>query len=58
MSDESGPPPTVVKRREFLKVLGATGAATTMAGCTSDHVEKIIPYLVSPKETEPGVSNY
>ena len=28
-----------VKRREFLKVLGATGAATTMVGCSSDAVE-------------------
>jgi Fe-S-cluster-containing dehydrogenase component len=47
-----------VKRRDFLKVLGATGAATTMIGCTSERVERLIPYLVSPNETVPGVSNY
>jgi anaerobic selenocysteine-containing dehydrogenase/Fe-S-cluster-containing dehydrogenase component len=47
-----------VRRREFLKVLGATGAATTMIGCTSEQVEKLIPYLVSPDETVPGVSTY
>src|SRR5512141_1258741 len=47
-----------VKRRHFLKVLGATGAATTMVGCTSEQVERLIPYLVSPNETVPGVSNY
>jgi molybdopterin-containing oxidoreductase family iron-sulfur binding subunit len=47
-----------VKRREFLKVVGATGAATTMIGCSSERVEKLIPYLVSPDETVPGVSTY
>ncbi|HYN81603.1 MAG TPA: molybdopterin-dependent oxidoreductase [Gemmatimonadaceae bacterium] len=47
-----------VKRRDFLKVLGATGAATTMIGCSSERVEKLIPYLVSPDETVPGVSTY
>ncbi|MDQ8154519.1 MAG: twin-arginine translocation signal domain-containing protein [Gemmatimonadota bacterium] len=34
-----------VKRRDFLKVLGVTGAATTMVGCSSDQVEKLIPYV-------------
>jgi anaerobic selenocysteine-containing dehydrogenase/Fe-S-cluster-containing dehydrogenase component len=47
-----------VKRREFLKVLGATGAATTAIGCSSERVEKLIPYLVSPDDTVPGVSTY
>src|SRR5215212_10128368 len=47
-----------VKRREFLKVVGATGAATGMIGCSSERVEKLIPYLVSPDETVPGVSTY
>src|SRR6476620_4433604 len=48
-----------VKRREFLKVLGVTGgAAASMVGCTSERVERLIPYLVSPDETVPGVSNY
>ncbi|MGI9044663.1 MAG: molybdopterin-dependent oxidoreductase [Gemmatimonadaceae bacterium] len=49
---------TTVKRREFLKVVGATTAATTAIGCTSESVEKLIPYLVSPDETVPGVSTY
>src|SRR4051812_16518370 len=47
-----------VKRREFLKVLGVGTAATTMLGCTSEKVEKLIPYLVSPDQTVPGVSTY
>ncbi|MBI1809570.1 MAG: 4Fe-4S dicluster domain-containing protein [Gemmatimonadetes bacterium] len=47
-----------VKRREFLKVLGATGAAATPVGCASDKVEKLIPYVASPDNTVPGVSSY
>ncbi|MHB1070252.1 MAG: molybdopterin-dependent oxidoreductase, partial [Gemmatimonadaceae bacterium] len=47
-----------VKRRDFLKVLGVTGAATTMVGCSTDQVEKLIPYVNSPDHTVPGVSNY
>ena len=54
----SAPAPTGVKRREFLKVLGVGTAATTMLGCASEKVEKLIPYLVSPDQTVPGVSTY
>src|SRR5919202_3767947 len=47
-----------LRRREFLKVLGATGAATAAVGCSSRRVEKLIPYLNHPDDTVPGVSNY
>ena len=47
-----------VKRREFLKILGVGTAATTVLGCSSEKVEKLIPYLVSPDHTVPGVSTY
>ena len=49
---------TGVKRRDFLKVLGAAGAATTTIGCGQEQVEKLIPYLVSPDQTVPGVSTH
>jgi len=48
--------PAGVKRREFLKVLGA-GTAAGAAAC-SEPTGKLIPYLVSPDHTVPGVSTY
>ena len=45
-----------VRRREFLKVLGATTAAAT-AACSED-AGKLIPYMISPDQTVPGVSTY
>ncbi|MHB1072310.1 MAG: 4Fe-4S dicluster domain-containing protein [Gemmatimonadaceae bacterium] len=50
--------PKGLKRRSFLKVLGAGGAAAATVGCSSENVGKLIPYLVSPDQTVPGVSNY
>ena len=47
-----------VKRREFLKVVGAGVAAGTVTACGKDHYNYIIPYLNSPDETVPGVSTY
>src|SRR6266550_3275112 len=47
-----------VRRREFLKVLGAAGATATAIGCSQERVERLIPYLVSPNDTVPGVSTY
>ena len=46
-----------VKRRDFLKVLGASSAVLATTAC-SEETGKLIPYLVSPDETVPGVSTY
>src|SRR3954452_6139071 len=56
MSNETGS--TGVKRRDFLKVLGASSAAVATVGCSSEKVGNLIPYLVHPDETVAGVSNY
>src|SRR5664279_4698710 len=53
-----GEPKAATSRRTFLKVLGAAGATTAAIGCSSNTGEKLIPYLVQPDETVPGVSNY
>jgi molybdopterin-containing oxidoreductase family iron-sulfur binding subunit len=53
MSEKTG-----VKRREFLKVLGASGAALAAVGCAPEETGKLIPYLISPDDTVPGVSTY
>lgn len=50
--------PSPVKRRDFLKVVGASTAAVAAVGCTSEKVGNLIPYLNSPDETVPGVSTY
>jgi len=50
---------TDVKRRDFLKVLGVSGAAAAATACyPNDQVEKLIPYVTSPDNTVPGVSSY
>jgi len=53
-----GEPKAGTSRRTFLKVLGAASATTAAIGCSSNTGEKLIPYLVQPDETVPGVSNY
>ncbi len=44
-------------RRDFLKFMGFTTAAATMAACEGP-VIKSIPYVVQPDEIVPGVANY
>ena len=60
MSDREQPA-AQVRRRDFLKILGAAGAAGAAAStgaCVDPSGYKLIPYLVSPDETVPMVSNY
>ncbi|MBL56146.1 MAG: hypothetical protein CMP61_03060 [Flavobacteriales bacterium] len=44
-------------RRDFLKVLGFSVTAATLAACEAP-VTKSIPYLNKPEDLTPGVANY
>ena len=44
-------------RRDFLKYIGFSTAAATLAACEGP-VVKSIPYVVQPKEIIPGIANY
>ena len=57
MSDESHR--EGMDRRRFLTVLGATGAgAAVVSGCSTDRVEKLVPYLVQSEDQVPGVATW
>jgi molybdopterin-containing oxidoreductase family iron-sulfur binding subunit len=47
-----------IKRRDFLKVLGVSGAGATVTGCGPGEVEKLLPYVVAPEEITPGVATW
>jgi molybdopterin-containing oxidoreductase family iron-sulfur binding subunit len=47
-----------IKRRDFLKVLGASGAGAGLVGCSTEDVERLLPYVVPPEEITPGVATW
>jgi anaerobic selenocysteine-containing dehydrogenase/Fe-S-cluster-containing dehydrogenase component len=49
----------VIKRRDFLKIIAvAGGTAAITGGCSSQPVEKIIPYIIPPDNVIPGIPNW
>ncbi len=48
---------TVTPRRDFLKFLGFSVAAASLAACEAP-VRKTIPYLIRPEQITPGASNW
>ncbi|HEX5574339.1 MAG TPA: hypothetical protein VFX42_00595, partial [Gemmatimonadales bacterium] len=57
MTDESRS--DSIDRRRFLTVLGASGAgAAALSGCSTDKVERLIPYLVQSEDQVPGISTW
>ena len=44
-------------RRDFLKYLGFTVAAASLAACESP-VVKTIPYVIKPEDVTPGINNW
>ncbi|HEX2092354.1 MAG TPA: molybdopterin dinucleotide binding domain-containing protein, partial [Longimicrobiaceae bacterium] len=47
-----------MKRRDFLKVLGVSGAGVATVGCSTGEVEKLIPYVVPSEDIVPGVPTW
>ncbi len=48
---------TSTSRRDFLKFLGFSTAAATLAACETP-INKVIPYVIKPEEITPGIANY
>ena len=56
-SNESGIENSNTNRRDFLKYLGFSTAAATLASCEGP-VNRSIPYVVQPEQIIPGISNF
>jgi molybdopterin-containing oxidoreductase family iron-sulfur binding subunit len=55
MADEQKTPDGISRRR-FLSVVGVSSAgAAALSGCSTDKVEKLIPYLVQSEDQVPGI---
>src|SRR5210317_1996792 len=57
MGDKETLSETSTNRRDFLKFVGFSTAAASLAACEGP-VVKSIPYVVQPEEIVPGVANY
>ncbi len=47
-----------IRRRDFLKVVGAGGAGATVLGCSTQKIERLLPYVVADEEITPGVATW
>lgn len=47
-----------LERREFLKVLGVSGAGAGLTACGTASTEKLIPYVVPHEEIVPGIATW
>ena len=57
LGDDKNLSETSTSRRDFLKFLGFSTAAATLAACETP-VIKSIPYVIKPEEITPGVANW
>ena len=47
-----------IRRRDFLKVVGVTGAGATLSGCSTGDVERLLPYVAAQEQITPGVATW
>ena len=57
LADDNSLENSSASRRDFLKYLGFSTAAATLASCEGP-VNKSIPYVVQPEQIRPGISNF
>ncbi|MGI9547506.1 MAG: TAT-variant-translocated molybdopterin oxidoreductase [Flavobacteriaceae bacterium] len=57
LGDKSNLAESSTSRRDFLKYVGFSTAAASLAACEGP-VRKSIPYVVKPEQIVPGVANY
>ncbi|SHJ58732.1 TAT-variant-translocated molybdopterin oxidoreductase [Pseudozobellia thermophila] len=57
LGDKENLSETTTNRRDFLKYVGFSTAAASLAACQGP-VNKSIPYVVQPENIVPGVANY
>ena len=57
LSDEKTLDESSTSRRDFLKYVGFSTAAATIAACEGP-VIKSVPYVVQPEQIRPGIANY
>ena len=57
LSDEKALEESSTSRRDFLKYVGFSTAAATLAACEGP-VIKSVPYVVQPEQIRPGIANY
>src|SRR6478609_5107237 len=56
--DDKGLADAKTPRRDFLKYLGFSTAAATLAASCDMPVRKAVPYLQKPDNVTPGIANY
>src|SRR5205085_50801 len=58
LPDSGGLLDTLHPRRDFLKYLGFSTAAATLAASCEIPVRKVVPYLNKPENMVPGVADF
>ncbi len=57
--EDNQEPPRGMDRRRFLSVAGVAGAGTAvLSGCSTDRIEKLVPYMVGDEDNIPGIATY